>query len=86
MPKGFVYLLLSQKDNRTYLGSTDDLERRIKEHNSGKVTSTRYRRPLKLIYEEVYDTLDKARRQERYLKSRSGRRNLKELFNKYVGV
>lgn len=77
----YVYLLLSHKDNRTYCGSTDDLRRRLSEHNSGKNISTRNRRPLKLIYTESFDDLMSARARERYFKSRSGRRKLKKIFN-----
>jgi len=46
----YVYLLKSLKDNELYLGSTNDLVRRLKEHNSKKVDSTSRRAPLKLIY------------------------------------
>lgn len=75
-----VYLLLSQKDNRTYLGSTPNLERRLKEHEEGKCKSTEHRRPLKLIYHEEYNTLEEARKREKYLKTRQGRRELKRIF------
>jgi len=81
MSKYFVYLLLSLTDNRTYLGSTSDLKRRLREHNEGKNISTRNRRPFKLIYAEEYETLDEARKREKYLKTRSGRRELKKIFN-----
>lgn len=76
----YVYLLLSEKDQRTYLGSTDNLERRIGEHNAGKNVSTRIRRPLRLIYKESYSNLSEARAREKYFKSRSGRRELKKIF------
>ncbi len=76
-----VYLLLSLKDNRTYLGSTNNLAKRLKEHEYGKCKSTKNRRPLKLIYEEEYDTLKEARKREKYLKTRQGRRELKKIFD-----
>lgn len=40
-----VYILESQKNNRYYVGSTDNIDRRIKEHNIGKVLCTRNLRP-----------------------------------------
>ena len=46
----YVYVLLSDKDNRFYTGFTDNLKRRVAEHNSGKVQSTALRRPLRLVY------------------------------------
>ena len=82
MKKFFVYLLLSLKDNKTYLGSTDNLSKRIKEHNEGKSRSTKYRRPLKLIYKEEFDTLEEARIREKYLKTRQGRNELKKILEK----
>jgi hypothetical protein len=45
----YVYVLLSEKDERFYTGSTNDLKRRLDEHNAGKVESTKRRKPLKLI-------------------------------------
>ncbi len=45
-----VYVLLSEVDNQFYTGATSDLKNRIKLHNEGKVTSTKNRRPLQLIY------------------------------------
>jgi len=80
--RGFVYLLLSLKDKRSYLGSTPDINRRLKDHENGKCKSTKDRRPLKLIYQEEYDNLSKARKRERYLKTRNGRRELKKIFDK----
>jgi putative endonuclease len=78
---GFTYLLFSEKDKKSYVGSTDNLEKRILEHNFGKCTATRNRRPLKLIYKEKYDTLIEARLREKHLKSRSGRKELKKIFS-----
>lgn len=77
-----VYILISKKDKKTYLGSTNNLKRRISKHNKGKTSSTKNRRPLELIYKEELDLLSKARKREKYLKSRKGRRELKEIFKK----
>ncbi len=52
----FVYVLRSLKDFKRYIGFTDDLNRRISEHNSGFVKSTKNRRPLELIYSEEFNT------------------------------
>ena len=86
--KSFVtYLLFSEKDNKTYLGSTDDIERRVTEHNNGKTSSTKNRRPLKLIYQEEFETLMEARNREKFLKTRIGRKELKNIFEKLdIGV
>ena len=68
-----VYILLSQKDNKRYIGFTHDLQRRIREHNSGKVTSTKNRRPLNLIYSEIFDSKTEAINREREIKSKKGK-------------
>ena len=82
MKKFFVYLLLSEKDNRTYLGSTDNLDRRIFEHNNGQNKSTRHRRPLKLIYTEEKENILEARQREKFLKTKKGRNKLRDIFKK----
>lgn len=45
----FVYILKSLKDGNFYIGRTNDLERRLGEHNRGRVRSTKSRRPFILI-------------------------------------
>jgi len=67
-----VYVLRSLRDGKLYIGLTGDREKRIKKHNAGGVSSTRYRRPLEMIYHETYETLDEARRREKLLKSGPG--------------
>ena len=64
----YVYVLKSEKDNRLYIGSTSNLSKRLKEHNDGKVESTRYRRPLELIFYEAYKDEEIARKREKLLK------------------
>ncbi|MBI4993653.1 GIY-YIG nuclease family protein [Candidatus Wolfebacteria bacterium] len=64
----FVYILQSLKDKNLYIGSTNDLRRRIEEHNSGKSKSTKLRVPFKLIYYEVYVSENDARIREHNLK------------------
>ena len=66
----YVYILGSQKDRELYIGSTNDLKKRIQEHNSGKVPSTKPRIPLKLLYYEAYLAEKDARKRESALKLR----------------
>ena len=60
----YVYVLLSKKDNKLYTGQTKDLSKRLSEHNSGRVKSTRNRRPFELIHSENFLTRSKARWRE----------------------
>jgi putative endonuclease len=76
---GFVYIL-KLANNKTYTGSTDNLERRLENHFSGKTYSTRNKLPAKLIYSEKFKSLKEARYMEKYYKSCAGRKKLKELL------
>ncbi|HEY4509175.1 MAG TPA: GIY-YIG nuclease family protein [Candidatus Paceibacterota bacterium] len=71
----YVYVLNSNKYNEMYIGSTNDLKRRIIEHNRGKVESTRNKKPYKLVYYEAYVEESDARRREKMLKLRGQSRN-----------
>lgn len=73
----FVYVLLSLKDHKFYVGFTEDINKRIKEHDEGKVTSTKNRRPLKFIYYEVFFSKADAKSREVFLKSGFGREQLR---------
>ncbi|MBU1299281.1 MAG: GIY-YIG nuclease family protein [Bacteroidetes bacterium] len=75
-----VYVLRSTKDNKLYIGMSDDVERRLVKHNQGKVISTKHRRPLVLIYTEMFATKSQAAKRERFLKSGPGHKFLKSVF------
>ena len=64
----FVYILQSIKNNRYYIGSTNNLERRLLEHNCGKTKSLKYLRPLKIVFQKGYEKESDARLIERKLK------------------
>ena len=70
----YTYILRSLVDGKNYIGSTDDLTRRIKEHERGINFSTKFRSPFKLIYFEGCLSEKDARRRENYLKTTQGRR------------
>jgi putative endonuclease len=74
----YSYVLLIDRDGEFYIGSTGDLREPLQKHNKGRVRSTAYRRPLRLIYYEGCLWADDARRRERYLKTGRGGRYLKQ--------
>jgi putative endonuclease len=78
-----VYILHSSRDDKLYTGYTNDIKRRVIEHNGGKVESTKNRRPLKLIYYEAYIEKSDAEKREIFLKSGSGKRYLKKQLKDY---
>ena len=71
-----VYVLFSEKDFLLYTGFTTNIESRIKDHNLGRTTSTKHRRPLKLIFTEFYLFEEDARNRELYFKTSAGKRAL----------
>lgn len=80
----YVYILQSEKDNNFYVGYTKNIQRRMKEHNFGKIFSTKNRIPLKLIYWERCLNQDDATKREKYLKSSWGRKYIKNRISNYL--
>jgi len=65
----YFYILQSQIDlTYFYKGSTNDLRRRVTQHNNGEVASTKPRRPWKLVYYEAYISEKAARLRESAVK------------------
>jgi len=64
----YLYILKSKNKNYNYVGVTNDLERRLKEHNIGLNKSTSPYKPFLLVYQENYKTLSEARKREWFLK------------------
>ncbi len=69
-----VYIIESEKDGIWYTGFTQDLQRRIKEHNTGKSKFTSGHMPWKLIYSETVEERIDARKKEKYFKSAAGKK------------
>ena len=76
----YVYVLLSLKDYRFYIGYTEDVKKRLADHNEGRNTSTKPRRPLKLIYYEAHISKDNALRREGYFKTAKGKSTLNQML------
>ena len=73
-----VYAIKSLIKNYIYVGQTDNLQRRLEEHNKGKNRTTKPYKPFKLILREIFKTRIEARKREKYLKSGCGREYLKK--------
>jgi putative endonuclease len=74
----FVYVLKSETHGTRYVGSSDNVEKRLLEHNNGKCRYTSGRSPWKLIYKESFTTRAEAMKREKFLKSGQGRKWLDE--------
>ena len=80
-----VYILRSNVDGNLYIGCTSDVAKRLEEHNSGKVISTKHRKPLALIYKEVFQNRYDAYNTERFYKTAKGKKVLLEKM-KHCGI
>jgi putative endonuclease len=72
-----VYVLRSIQRKYLYVGLSNNIERRVKQHQEGREQTTRPYRPFELVYNEQFHTRQEARARERYLKSGSGKEWLK---------
>ena len=79
----YTYLMTSKIKKWVYIGSTKDLIKRFKEHNSGKVRSTKSNIPYEIVYYEAFQTYSLARKREIELK-KNGQQ--KELLFKRLGL
>ena len=64
----YIYAIVNTTRNYIYVGMTNDVERRIKEHNNGENKSTKTYSPFVLIYTEAFPLRVEARKKEKYLK------------------
>ncbi len=76
----FVYILQSLVDSKYYIGITKDLSRRFAKHNAGGVTSTKKRKPFKIVYSEALESYNIARLREKQIKSYKGGNEFKKLL------
>jgi putative endonuclease len=72
----YVYVLKSNK-GKLYIGHTNNIERRLIEHNSGLSPYTKGRGPWELVYKETFNSRGEAMKREKFLKSGKGRGFLK---------
>lgn len=76
----FVYVLQSQKDQKYYIGHTNNIDRRIQDHNRGKSRSIKNRGPFQLVRKEIFATRIDAIKREKQLKSYKGGDAFKKLI------
>lgn len=69
----YVYILQSDKNGRYYIGSTNNLVRRLVEHNSGQTKSLKNLLPMRLVFSKGYEEVGKARKMELHLKKLKSR-------------
>ncbi len=77
-----MYILKNIDTGRYYIGSTSNLERRIKQHKSGKTRTTKILKTFSLVYSEKYENLIDARMREKKLKSYKSKKYIEWLIEK----
>jgi len=82
----YVYAIQSKKNKTVYVGYTNDLQKRFRLHNLGKIFSTKPYRPFRLMYYEAYRNKDDALERERFFKSGWGKNYLKRVLKHYFSV
>ena len=79
----YFYILRSVSSGAYYIGSCEDLQGRIKRHNSGLVKSTKHHSPWELVHNEKYPTLSKARKRESQVKNWKKRLAIERLIKHF---
>src|SRR3989338_4496006 len=79
----YTYILQSSADSSLYKGCTNDLRRRVYEHNTGVVEATRLKKAWRLIYYEACLNQKDAYNREKYFKMGGGRRFVKTRLENY---
>ena len=77
----YTYILRSEKNDQYYVGHSGDLEARVKMHNAGKVQSTKYKRPWRLVYYELFPTKLEANQRELEIKKKKSRKYINFLID-----
>lgn len=80
----YVYILKSQKDKQMYVGCTNNLKKRLSEHNNGKVAATASRKPFEIIFYEAFQDKSDAFAREQWLKTGWGKNHLKKMLHNYL--
>lgn len=75
-----TYILKNNLTRRHYIGSTNNIKRRLSEHNRGQTKSTRQKGVWKIVYTEKYDSEIEAKRRESQIKSYKGGNAFKKLI------
>jgi len=78
----YVYILYSNTKDRYYIGSTSDIEERLKRHNAGATPSTKAGKPWKVVFTKPFDSKTEALKYEIYIKRMKSRKFIESLIQK----
>ncbi len=81
----FVYILYSSSGGKTYTGFTNDVDRRLSEHNFTETSGFTLRyRPWQLVYTEAFSTKQEAMLREKFFKTGKGRAEVKNIVDEFL--
>ena len=81
--KVFLYIIYSNSKDRYYVGHSDNLLRRIPEHNSGQCKSTKYGTPWELVYSKLFNSRSEAMKEEYKIKRMKSKKYIEKLITDY---
>jgi len=84
--KFYVYILQSLKDFSFYIGQCDDLDRRMSKHFDGMSKYTSGKRPLRLVYFELFDSRSDAIKREKEIKNKKSKKYIEFLIAEWGRV
>ena len=76
-----VYILQSKKTNKFYIGETNNIEQRLREHKQGKSAFGKRNKDIRLVYYIEVESLAKARKIENYIKRQKSRKFIEKVIN-----
>jgi len=82
----YTYILFSEKTQRYYIGSTQNIQTRINRHNAGATKSTRTGRPWKLVYSEKFNSRSDAVKRENHIKKMKNKMWIENLIKEKSGT
>ncbi|MEI8337727.1 MAG: GIY-YIG nuclease family protein [bacterium] len=80
----YIYVLISKKDKKFYTGFTENLKSRLELHKKGRVSSTKDRMPVELVYYEACLSKLDAIHREIYLKTFHGKMFIRNRLKSYL--
>lgn len=78
--------VLKMINNKFYIGYTNDLKRRLQEHNGGHVNTTKKYLPIQLIFYEAFLNKKDAVRREEYFKTNKGKITLRLMLREFLSA
>ncbi len=81
--KFYVYILQSLKDSSFYVGQCNDLDRRMSKHFEGMSKYTASKRPLRLVYFEMYSSRSESIKREIQIKKMKSKRYIEQLISEW---